>query len=53
MVARAPDFVWMSHRGVHLLTGSLPEESLREKCSYSEFFCFVFSPNAEKCRPKK
>ena len=53
MVTRAADFVWMFHRGVHLLTGSLPEESLREQCSYSEFFCFVFSANAGKCEPEK
>ena len=27
MVARAQVFVWMSYRGAHMLTGSVPEAS--------------------------
>ena len=26
--------------------------TLRKKCQYSELFWSIFSPNAEKCRPK-
>ena len=67
MVARTLDFVWMSHRVTHKLTDSLPEETLRKKYPYSDFFWSVFSriqtlltpclsvcsPNAGKCGPEK
>ena len=43
MMVRTLNFVGMSHRGTHILTGSLPEETLREKCPYSDFFWSVFS----------
>ena len=43
MVTRTLDFVWTSHRSTHILTGSLPEETLHEKCPYSDFFCSEFS----------
>ena len=43
MVARTLDFVWMSRRGTHILTGSLPEETLHGKCAYTDFFWSVFS----------
>ena len=36
------DFVWMSYRGTHILTGSLLGETLR-KCPYSAFFWSIFS----------
>ena len=42
LVAMTLAFVWMSHRGTHILTGSLPAETLR-KCPYSEFFWSIFS----------
>ena len=33
MVTRPLDFVWMFHRGTHILhTNLLPAEALREKC---------------------
>ena len=67
MVARTLDFVWMSYRGTNILTGSLQEETLREKCPYSDFFWSIFSriwtfftlylsvcsPNAGKYGPEK
>ena len=67
MVARTLDFVWTSYRGTNILTGSLQEETLREKCPYSDFFWSIFSriwtffilylsvcsPNAGKYGPEK
>ena len=67
MVTRTLDFVWMSHRGTHKRTGSLPEETLRKKSPYLDFSLSVFSriqtlltpylsvcsPNAGKCGPEK
>ena len=49
MVTRTLDFVWMFHRGTHILhTNLLPAEALREKCSYLEFFWSI-----PKYRPEK
>ena len=42
MVARTLDFVWMFNRGTDKLTGSLPKETLCEKCPYWDFFWSVF-----------
>ena len=66
MVARTLDFVWMFNRGTDKLTGSLPKETLCEKCPYWDFFWSVFfhiqtlftqylyvcSPNAENMNQK-
>ena len=43
MMARTQDFAWMSHKGTHILTGSLSEETLHEKFPYLELFWSVFS----------